>query len=93
MPAILHGTHQGAEVVKMYQTLLGKDGFRKGMDLYFERHDGQAVTCDDFFAAMADANNDKLEGFKPWLSQAGTPVVTVTSSYNEKDHTFTLHCK
>ncbi|GJP51111.1 hypothetical protein CLOM_g10279 [Closterium sp. NIES-68] len=84
---------KGAEVVKMYQTLLGKDGFRKGMDLYFERHDGQAVTCDDFFAAMADANNDKLDGFKPWLSQAGTPVVTVTSSYNEKDHTFTLHCK
>ncbi|CAI5515642.1 unnamed protein product [Closterium sp. Naga37s-1] len=84
---------KGAEVVKMYQTLLGKDGFRKGMDLYFERHDGQAVTCDDFFAAMADANNDKLEGFKPWLSQAGTPVVTVTSSYSEKDHTFTLHCK
>ncbi|CAI5949277.1 unnamed protein product [Closterium sp. NIES-64] len=84
---------KGAEVVKMYQTLLGKDGFRKGMDLYFERHDGQAVTCDDFFAAMADANNDKLEGFKPWLSQAGTPVVTVTSSYNDKDHTFTLHCK
>ncbi|CAI5512240.1 unnamed protein product [Closterium sp. Naga37s-1] len=84
---------KGAEVVKMYQTLLGKDGFRKGMDLYFERHDGQAVTCDDFFAAMADANNDKLEGFKPWLSQAGTPVVTVTSSYNEKEHTFTLHCK
>ena len=50
---------KGSEVVRMYQTLLGKDGFRKGMDLYFQRHDGQAVTCDDFLAAMADANGDR----------------------------------
>eukprot|EP00475_Leptophrys_vorax_P044972 TRINITY_DN9202_c0_g2_i1.p1 TRINITY_DN9202_c0_g2~~TRINITY_DN9202_c0_g2_i1.p1 ORF type:complete len:793 (-),score=62.18 TRINITY_DN9202_c0_g2_i1:219-2465(-) len=84
---------KGAEVVRMYETLLGKKGFRKGMDLYFERHDGQAVTCDDFFNAMADANNDKLPGFKAWLGQAGTPVLTVTSEWDEAKHTFTLHCK
>ncbi len=52
---------KGAEVVRMYQTLLGRDGFRKGMDLYFERHDGQAVACDDFRAAMADANGRDLD--------------------------------
>jgi aminopeptidase N len=51
---------KGAEVVRMYETLLGKDGFRKGMDLYFKRHDGQAVTTDDFLAAMADANDADL---------------------------------
>ena len=54
----------------MYETLLGKDGFRKGMDLYFERHDGQAVTTDDFLASMADANECDLTAFKPWYSQA-----------------------
>ena len=68
---------KGAEVVRMYETLLGKDGFRKGMDLYFQRHDGQAVTTEDFFAAMADANGADLSTFKPWYSQAGTPRVTV----------------
>jgi aminopeptidase N len=66
---------KGAEVVRMYQTLLGREGFRKGMDLYFERHDGQAVTCDDFRAAMADANGRDLTQFERWYSQAGTPVV------------------
>jgi aminopeptidase N len=66
---------KGAEVVRMYQTLLGRDGFRKGMDLYFERHDGQAVTCDDFRAAMADANGRDLTQFERWYSQAGTPLV------------------
>ena len=57
----------------MYQTLLGRDGFRKGMDLYFKRHDGTAVTCDDFRAAMADANGADLTQFERWYTQAGTP--------------------
>ena len=73
---------KGAEVVRMYQTLLGTNGFRRGMDLYFKRHDGQAVTCDDFLAAMADANNRNLEQFKNWYSQAGTPKVSIKEQYD-----------
>ncbi|NYE61620.1 aminopeptidase N [Duganella sp. 1224] len=73
---------KGAEVVRMYQTLLGRDGFRKGMDLYFDRHDGQAVTCDDFRFAMADANGRDLTQFERWYSQAGTPVVTARTRYD-----------
>lgn len=69
--------NKGAEVIGMYQTLLGKDGFRKGMDLYFERHDGTAVTCDDFRCAMADANGADLAQFERWYTQAGTPTVKV----------------
>eukprot|EP00899_Mesostigma_viride_P000768 jgi/Mesvir1/10692/Mv13782-RA.1 len=84
---------KGAEVVRLYQTLLGRDGFRKGMDLYFKRHDGQAVTCEDFLSAMADANNTSLEDLRPWYRQAGTPTVTVTTSYDAAAKTFTLHCK
>ncbi|WJX48020.1 Puromycin-sensitive aminopeptidase [Trifolium repens] len=82
--------YQGAEVVRMYKTLLGSQGFRKGMDLYFKRHDGQAVTCEDFFAAMRDANNADFANFLLWYSQAGTPVVKVNTSYNAEGHTFTL---
>jgi aminopeptidase N len=74
---------KGSEVVRMYQTLLGRDGFRKGMDLYFARHDGQAVTCDDFRAAMADANDRDLSQFERWYSQAGTPRVSVETRYDE----------
>ena len=81
---------KGAEVVRMYQTLLGREGFRKGMDLYFERHDGQAVTCDDFRAAMADANGRDLSQFELWYSQAGTPRVQVETRYDEIARTFTL---
>lgn len=81
---------KGAEVVRMYQTLLGRDGFRKGMDLYFQRHDGQAVTCDDFRAAMADANGRDLTQFGRWYSQAGTPVVTVHTEWDATSGTFTL---
>ncbi|KAK6251331.1 hypothetical protein SCA6_005336 [Theobroma cacao] len=91
--SIIHpynSTYQGAEVVRMYKTLLGTQGFRKGMDLYFERHDGQAVTCEDFFAAMRDANDADFANFLLWYSQAGTPVVKVTSSYNADAHTFSL---
>ena len=75
---------KGAEVVRMYDTLLGTHGFRRGMDLYFERHDGQAVTCDDFRAAMADANNADLDQFERWYRQVGTPTVTVESDYDER---------
>ncbi|ABF07762.1 aminopeptidase N [Cupriavidus metallidurans] len=81
---------KGAEVVRMYQTLLGRDGFRKGMDLYFQRHDGQAVTCDDFRAAMADANGRDLKQFGLWYSQAGTPVVTVKTAWDGASGTLTL---
>ncbi|AEE34147.2 Peptidase M1 family protein [Arabidopsis thaliana] len=81
---------KGAEVVRMYKTLLGTQGFRKGIDLYFERHDEQAVTCEDFFAAMRDANNADFANFLQWYSQAGTPVVKVVSSYNADARTFSL---
>jgi len=74
----------------MYQTLLGVDGFRKGMDLYFERHDGQAVTTEDFLSAMADANDEDLSQFALWYSQAGTPEVQVISSYDSQAKTYTL---
>ncbi|CAF2081840.1 unnamed protein product [Brassica rapa] len=80
----------GAEVVRMYKTLLGSEGFRKGIDLYFQRHDEQAVTCEDFFAAMRDANNADFANFLQWYSQAGTPVVKVASSYNAEARTFSL---
>jgi aminopeptidase N len=73
---------KGAEVVRMYQTLFGRDGFRKGMDLYFQRHDGQAVACDDFRAAMADANQRDLSQFERWYSQAGTPDLEVDMQYD-----------
>ncbi|MCA1777840.1 MAG: aminopeptidase N [Xanthomonadaceae bacterium] len=73
---------KGAEVVRMYDTLLGRDGFRKGMDLYFQRHDGQAVTCDHFRAAMADANGADLSQFERWYRQVGTPVVAVEADYD-----------
>lgn len=81
---------KGAEVVRMYKTLLGTQGFRKGMDLYFQRHDGQAVTCEAFFAAMRDANDADFSNFLLWYSQAGTPVVKVTSAYNAEARTFSL---
>jgi len=73
---------KGAEVVRMLQTLVGVDGFRRGMDLYFERHDGQAVTCEDFVAAMADANVRDLKQFARWYAQAGTPHVAASGAYD-----------
>ena len=81
---------KGAEVVRMYQTLLGRDGFRKGMDLYFQRHDGQAVECDDFRAAMADANGRDLTQFERWYSQAGTPVLTARTHYDADKRQFDI---
>ncbi|MDH4284887.1 MAG: aminopeptidase N [Gallionellaceae bacterium] len=81
---------KGAEVVRMYQTLLGRDGFRKGMDLYFQRHDGHAVTCDDFRAAMADSSGRDLMQFERWYSQSGTPTVQVQSKYDAAKQTYEL---
>eukprot|EP01065_Artemidia_motanka_P053404 TRINITY_DN9898_c0_g1_i1.p1 TRINITY_DN9898_c0_g1~~TRINITY_DN9898_c0_g1_i1.p1 ORF type:complete len:937 (+),score=296.01 TRINITY_DN9898_c0_g1_i1:54-2813(+) len=80
--------YKGAEVIRMYHTLLGDSGFRKGMDLYFDRHDGQAVTCDDFRAAMADANGKDLTQFEEWYKQKGTPVVTVKTAHDEETGVF-----
>ncbi|QTN21756.1 aminopeptidase N [Rhizobacter sp. AJA081-3] len=93
---------KGAEVVRMMQTLVGRDGFAKGMSLYFERHDGQAVTCDDFAQAIADANPGSelartLPQFKRWYAQAGTPRVTARGRYDAPTRTYTLaldqHCQ
>ena len=84
---------KGAEVVRMYQTMFGVDGFRKGMDLYFQRHDGQAVTTDDFAAAMADANKADLTDFKRWYAQAGTPMVKVKDKWDEATKTYELKCE
>lgn len=74
----------------MIHTLLGAEGFRKGSDLYFERHDGQAVTCDDFVKAMEDANGVDLTQFKRWYSQAGTPRLAVSESYDAAAKTYSL---
>jgi aminopeptidase N len=84
---------KGAEVVRMYRTLLGEKGFKDGMKLYFERHDGTAVTCDDFRAAMADATGADLSQFENWYSQAGTPVLDVSHSYDEAKKEFSITFK
>ena len=82
---------KGAEIVRLYNTLLGEDGFRKGMDLYFERHDGQAVTTEDFLSAMADANGMDLSQMQHWYDQAGTPTVDVAMDYDDAEKTCTLN--
>ncbi|MDQ7005336.1 MAG: aminopeptidase N [Ghiorsea sp.] len=84
---------KGAEVVRLYHSLLGEEGFRKGMDLYFERHDGQAVTTEDFLSAMADANNRDLSQMQTWYEQAGTPHVKVSLDYDADSQTCTLTCE
>ncbi len=92
---------KGAEVVRMMQTLVGREGFARGMTLYFQRHDGHAVTCDDFVQAIADANPESqlarlLPQFKRWYSQAGTPRVSVATEFEPAsgDYRITLsqHC-
>jgi aminopeptidase N len=83
--------NKGAEVIRMMHTLLGPQGFRRGMDLYFARYDGQAVTCDDFAAAMSDASGVDLEHFKRWYSQAGTPVLRVAGDWDEAKNLYTLN--
>ena len=84
---------KGAEVVRMYQTMFGVEGFRKGMALYFQRHDGQAVTTDDFAAAMADANDADLTEFKRWYEQAGTPLVKVNDKWDAATRSYEIKCE
>ena len=74
-------------------TLLGEEGFRKGMDLYFERHDGHAVTCEDFVSALEDANDFNLKQFRRWYSQSGTPKLEIEGNYSQELKTFTLKVK
>ena len=86
---------KGAEVVRMMQTLVGREGFARGLTLYFERHDGHAVTCEDFAQAIADANPRSdlarlLPQFKRWYSQSGTPKVTARGRYDAPSRTYTL---
>lgn len=86
---------KGAEVVRMQQTLVGREGFERGITLYFDRHDGQAVTCDDFAQAIADANPQselakQLPQFKRWYSQAGTPRLSARGRYDAPTRTYTL---
>ncbi len=76
---------KGAEVIRMIQEILGREGFRKGMDLYFSRHDGQAVTCDDFVQAMEDATGADLSVFRRWYDQAGTPVLEAALDYDRQN--------
>jgi len=82
--------NKGAEVVRMLHHLLGPERFRKGTDLYFDRHDGQAVTCDDFVKALEDANGVDFSQFKRWYSQAGTPLLTVSRQYDAAGKTYSL---
>ncbi len=82
---------KGSEVVRMYQTLFGKDGFRRGLDKYFARHDGQAVTTDDFASAMAEANNFSLNNFLNWYSQSGTPKLNVTTQWDADSAEYTVN--
>ncbi len=84
---------KGAELIRMLHTLLGAKCFRKGSDLYFERHDGQAVTCEDFVQAMADANDYDLTSFLNWYRQAGTPHVEVRREYHAGNRALTLHMR
>jgi aminopeptidase N len=81
---------KGAELVRMIHALLGKERFRQGTDLYFERHDGQAVTCEDFVRAMEDASGVDLGQFRRWYSQAGTPELFVSGEYDAKAGAFAL---
>ena len=85
--------YKGAELIRMMYTLLGKKRFFQGMDLYFDRHDGQAVTTEDFVKAMEDASKVDLAQFRLWYTQAGTPSVTIDTAYDPATRTFTLSLK
>ncbi|MBT4465269.1 MAG: aminopeptidase N [Planctomycetes bacterium] len=85
--------NKGAEVIRMMHTLVGADGFRSGSDLYFERYDGQAVSCDDFRLSIADANNRDFSQFELWYSQAGTPKISLSTSYDADAQRFVLSCE
>jgi aminopeptidase N len=82
---------KGAEVIRMLHTMIGEERFQAGMDLYFQRHDGQAVTCEDFVSAMADASGRDLSPFMRWYEQAGTPELKVERSYDPERQAYTLH--
>ncbi|WP_067702903.1 MULTISPECIES: aminopeptidase N [unclassified Erwinia] len=82
---------KGSEVIRMLHTLLGEENFQKGIQLYFERHDGSAATCDEFVQALEDASNVDLSQFRRWYSQSGTPVLTVRDDYNPELEQYTLH--
>ena len=82
--------NKGAEVIRMIHTLLGKEKFRQGMDLYFERHDGQAVTTEEFVSAMEDASGVDLQQFRRWYKQAGTPEITVKENFDAANRIYTL---
>ncbi len=84
---------KGAEVVRLYHTLLGEEGFQKGMKLYFQRHDGQAVTVEDFRNAMADANAIDLSQMHNWYVQSGTPTLRIEDRYDPETQTYTLQCQ
>ena len=83
--------NKGAEVIRMMRTILGQEAFRKGSDLYFERHDGEAVTCEDFVTAMEDASGIDLSQFRLWYSQAGTPRVSARVEHDPASNSATLH--
>lgn len=85
--------HKGAELIRMLQTILGQEQFRNAMDLYFSRHDGQAVTTDDFIQAMEDNANLDLSQFRYWYQQAGTPVVDIEANYDADKKHYTLRIK
>jgi aminopeptidase N len=82
--------HKGGEVIRMLRTLLGREAFRAGMDLYFDRHDGHAVGVDEFVQAMADAGNRDLSQFMHWYDQAGTPVLSISGNYSQATSTYTM---
>lgn len=84
---------KGSEVTRMIATILGKDLFKKGMDLYFERHDGEAATVEDFVKSFADASGRDLTQFSLWYQQAGTPQINVSTSYDKKAKTFSVDLK
>ena len=85
--------HKGAEVIRMMHTLLGPDGFRRGMDLYLARHDGSAATTDDFVSAMEDGTGADLGQFRRWYHQAGTPVLHLEDGYDPEGHTWSLRVR
>ncbi|MDH5471939.1 MAG: aminopeptidase N [Gammaproteobacteria bacterium] len=85
--------NKGAEIIRMIHTLLGEAGFRKGMDLYFDQHDGEAATTEDFITAMEDANGKELKQFRRWYHQAGTPELEVSGQYDATDKKYTLRVK
>nr|WP_138119566.1 aminopeptidase N [Bathymodiolus heckerae thiotrophic gill symbiont] len=84
---------KGAEVIRMIHSFLGEEGFQKGMKLYFERHDGEAVTIDDFVASMSDANDFNFKPFMTWYTQSGTPKINIQSTYDEKNKCLNVEIK